>query len=61
MTGTSAATYVSFMANYSLSKRTRVYGTFNTTKVSGPAWNLTAASVPVPNLQVITVGVAHTF
>jgi predicted porin len=59
MTGTSAATYVSFMANYSLSKRTRLYGTFNTTKVSGPAWNTAALSTP--NLQVITVGVAHSF
>jgi predicted porin len=59
MTGTSAATYVSFMANYSLSKRTRVYGTYNTTKVSGPAWNTT--SLTTPNIQSITVGVAHSF
>jgi predicted porin len=59
LTGTSAATYVSFMANYSLSKRTRVYGTFNTTKVSGPAWN--TATLSVPNLQTITMGVAHSF
>jgi predicted porin len=60
MTGTSKADYTSFMANYSLSKRTRVYATLNMTKVSGPAWQ-NAAGVTAPNLTAITTGVAHTF
>jgi hypothetical protein len=40
-TGTSKAQYMSFMANYSLSKRTRLYATANFTSVSGPAWTTT--------------------
>jgi predicted porin len=41
LTGTSKAEYLSFMANYSLSKRTRLYATANFTKVNGPAWTTT--------------------
>jgi len=45
LTQTSKANYLSFMANYSLSKRTALYATANFTKVSGPAWTSTAATV----------------
>jgi predicted porin len=60
-TATSKADYLSFMANYSLSKRTRLYGTANFTKVSGPAWENAAGTFTQPNLQVYTMGVVHNF
>jgi predicted porin len=41
LTGSSKAEYFSLMANYSLSKRTRLYATANFTKVEGPAWTTT--------------------
>jgi predicted porin len=77
LAATSKADYLSFMAKYSLSKRTNLYATYNTTKVSGGAWSSTATTVSTggtnaavtsygavtaaPNLQVITMGVAHSF
>jgi predicted porin len=41
LTQSSKANYLSFMANYSLSKRTRLYATANFTNVSGGAWTAT--------------------
>jgi predicted porin len=77
LAATSKADYLSFMAKYSLSKRTNLYATFNTTKVSGGAWSSASTTVSTggtsaavtsygtvytaPNLQVITVGMAHSF
>jgi predicted porin len=77
LTQTSKANYLSFMANYSLSKRTALYATANFTKVSGPAWTSNSTTVStggttaavtsygtlftVPNIQSFTVGVRHSF
>lgn len=49
------AKYTSFMANYALSKRTKLYATANFTKVTGTAWG------GAPNLNVFTTGVVHSF
>jgi predicted porin len=62
----SKADYFSLMAKYSLSKRTYAYATANFTKTTGGAWSTGAAGTSVatattPNLQVITVGMAHSF
>lgn len=64
----SKADYFSLMAKYSLSKRTYAYATANFTKTTGGAWStgtvsngVATTSATTPNLQVITVGVAHSF
>jgi predicted porin len=65
LSGSSKADYLSFMANYSLSKRTRLYTSLNLTKVNGPVWSsyntTSGATFTNPNLQVITAGVVHNF
>jgi predicted porin len=65
---TSKADYFSLMAKYSLSKRTYAYATANFTKTTGGAWStgtvangVATTTATTPNLQVITVGMAHSF
>jgi predicted porin len=64
----SKADYFALMAKYSLSKRTYAYATANFTKTTGGAWStgtvangVATTTATTPNLQVITVGMAHSF
>jgi predicted porin len=65
LTQTSNAKYLSFMANYSLSKRTRLYATANFTNVSGGAWTTTQYTQVATNPNNIpkysTSGYGNTF
>jgi predicted porin len=59
LTNSSKADYLSFMANYSLSKRTRLYATANFTKVSGPVWTSASTASSVTTQAASTVAGAY--
>ena len=64
-TDTSSEKIASVMANYSFTKRTKVYATAMASKVAGPAWWGTsgnaATGTVMPNVRTFSTGIVHSF